>query len=136
MDWAGPTGVALKALAQNWGSLQARAAEAFANWGESTVSSVVAAEKALSKKTEIWASGGVRSGLDAAKLIALGAKRIGYAKPALEAALKGEAPLHRWMEQQEFELKVALFCTGSVSPETLRKRKCVRERPSIPFQEK
>jgi isopentenyl-diphosphate delta-isomerase len=107
-------------------SLQALAAQTFADWGESTVDSVIAGKKILSKKTELWASGGVRNGLDAAKLIALGAKRVGYAKPALEAALKGEKALHSWMEQQEFELKVALFCTGNLTPAILRKRKCLK----------
>jgi len=109
-------------------SLQAVAAETFADWGESTVNSVIAGKKSLPKKTELWASGGVRNGLDAAKLIALGARRIGYAKPALEAALKGEAALHQWMAQQEFELRVALFCTGSLSPAILRKIECFRLR--------
>jgi isopentenyl-diphosphate delta-isomerase len=70
---------------------------------------------------EVWASGGVRSGLDAAKLIALGADRVGYAKPALEAALAGDEALDQWMELQEFELKTALFCTGCRTPESLRK---------------
>ncbi len=99
-------------------SLHAQAARTFATWGESTVDSVLAARAAL-PGTEIWASGGVRSGLDAAKLIALGAQRVGYAKPALEAALAGEKQLHDWMERQEFELKTALFCTGSASPAEL-----------------
>jgi len=102
----------------------AKAAETFANWGESTVSSVIAAAESLpaNSQIEIWASGGVRSGLDAAKLIALGALRVGYAKPALEAALKSEAALDEWMELQEFELKVALFCTGCANPEVLRSK--------------
>lgn len=100
-------------------SVQARAAATFADWGEPTVDSVIAAREAL-PKTEIWASGGIRSGLDAAKLIALGSHRVGYAKPALEAALLGPEALRSWMEQQEFELKVALFCTGCASPLKLR----------------
>lgn len=97
----------------------AQAALTFSNWGEPTVDSVIAAKRIL-KKTEIWASGGVRSGLDAAKLIALGAHRVGYAKPALEAALAGPDSLSRWMEIQEFELRVALFCTDSLNPAELR----------------
>ncbi|MCM2322579.1 MAG: type 2 isopentenyl-diphosphate Delta-isomerase [Oligoflexia bacterium] len=104
------------------GSPRAAAAATFATWGESTVDSLLAARKSL-PNVEAWASGGVRSGLDAAKLIALGAHRVGYAQPALEAALEGPDALQRWMEVQEFELRVALFCTGSATPEQLRRSK-------------
>ena len=101
-------------------SLQAEAAQTFAEWGVSTVDSVRAAARILSAPTQVWASGGVRSGLDAAKLIALGAQRVGYAKPALEAAMRGVAELEFWMELQEYELKVALLCTGSKTCQQLR----------------
>jgi isopentenyl-diphosphate Delta-isomerase len=100
-------------------SLHQAAAATFANWGEATVDSVLAAREALSPQTEIWASGGARSGLDAAKLIALGAHRVGYAKPALEAALTGPIELRHWMELQEYELRIALLCTGSATPSCL-----------------
>jgi isopentenyl-diphosphate delta-isomerase len=106
-------------------SLFAAAAVTFANWGESTVDSVLAARAHLSSKTEVWASGGVRSGLDAAKLLALGADRVGYAKPALEAAMEGREALLKWMETQEFELKVALFCTGARTPTEIRRKEGV-----------
>jgi isopentenyl-diphosphate Delta-isomerase len=104
-------------------SLQHRAAQEFSLWGESTVDSLLAARKTLRSRLETWASGGLRSGLDAAKAIALGAKKAGFAKPALVAALEGEEALLQWMEQIEFELKVALFCTGSKTPDDLRKGK-------------
>ncbi len=106
-------------------SFQNIAAQTFANWGESTFQSVLIARNVLKPQTEIWASGGVRTGLDSAKLIALGAHRVGYAQPALKAALLGEQELHQWMEQQEFELRVALFCTGSKNPQALRGREGV-----------
>jgi len=104
------------------GSVHAQAAITFANWGESTAASVLAASRGLSKGCEVWGSGGVRTGLDAAKLIALGAKQIGFAQPALEAALHGAEALDQWMTQREFELKVALFCTGVAHSEALRKK--------------
>ncbi|MCM2276515.1 MAG: type 2 isopentenyl-diphosphate Delta-isomerase [Oligoflexia bacterium] len=100
-------------------SVHAAAAMTFGRWGESTAESVERAREML-PSAEIWASGGVRSGLDAAKLIALGAHRVGYAQPALAAALEGLEALKRWMEVQEYELRVALFCTGSATPAELR----------------
>ena len=101
------------------GSVIADAAKYFANWGEATVDSVQAANAVL-KRAETWGSGGVRSPIDAAKLIALGAHRVGYAKPALEAALQGEDALRHWMKVQEYGLRVALFCTGNRNPAVLR----------------
>lgn len=106
-------------------SQQAAAALTFAGWGESTVQSILNAVAIQKKRTkwEIWASGGVRSGLDAAKAVALGATKVGFAKPALEAALNGESSLKTWMKRIEFEWKVALFCSGTRTPELLRKGK-------------
>jgi isopentenyl-diphosphate delta-isomerase len=105
-------------------SLQALAAQTFASWGEPTVESVIAAAQELAG-CEIWASGGVRTGLDAAKLIALGAHQIGFAKPALEAALIGGDQLRHWMAAREYELRVALFCTGCGAPSMLREKEGV-----------
>lgn len=104
-------------------SAQKIAALTFRAWGESTTASLEHAQslgKKL-KKTEIWASGGLRSGLDGAKAIAMGARKVGFAKPALEAALLGEAALDSWISRIEFEMKVALFCSGCATPEALRK---------------
>ncbi|HTL11847.1 MAG TPA: type 2 isopentenyl-diphosphate Delta-isomerase [Bdellovibrionota bacterium] len=100
--------------------VRARASETFAEWGVPTVDAVLNARKALAS-VETWASGGVRTGLDAAKLVALGARRVGFAQPALQAALAEESgSLEKWMETIEFEFRTALFCTGAASPAELR----------------
>lgn len=104
-------------------SLQYAAAQTFATWGIPTAESIESTKAVLQKTSAnlpIWASGGIRNGLDAAKCIALGAEKVGLAKPALEAALAGEDEFMFWVKRMEYELRVALFCTGSASPVELR----------------
>lgn len=93
-------------------SVRAHAAAVFHNWGVDTVQSVRNAAS-LPPMVEIWGSGGVRHGLDAAKLFALGASTVGFAKPMLQAALKGSEAVLEVMASIEYVLKVAMFCTGS-----------------------
>lgn len=94
-------------------SLNRKVSETFKFWGISTVQSLY--EGALLKPDyELWASGGVRSGLDVAKSICLGARAVGCAQPILAAAEReGLKGVLQQMNQMEMELKVAMFCTGS-----------------------
>ncbi len=92
-------------------TMNQRAAKTFQNWGISTLDSMKNALKAR-PPFEIWGSGGIRSGLDAAKLLALGVTNIGFAKPMMQAAQHSTDEIITLMSTIAFELKVAMFCTG------------------------
>lgn len=102
-----------------------KVAQTFSDWGVSTVQSVLNAQAAR-VSYEVWASGGVRNGLEAAKLCALGAVKVGVAKPFLEAALQGDAALEELLDKLELELKIAMFCTGSKTLKDLQTKRVVR----------
>ncbi|MCW8470248.1 type 2 isopentenyl-diphosphate Delta-isomerase [Fluoribacter gormanii] len=101
--------------------IRQQAAITFCNWGIDTVTAVKQAA-ALKPSFEIWGSGGVTNGLNAAKLFALGATTVGYARPLLEAALESSEHVSLCMQTIEYELKVAMFCTGSQTLSDLPKK--------------
>ncbi|MFA5959549.1 MAG: type 2 isopentenyl-diphosphate Delta-isomerase [Tatlockia sp.] len=105
------------------GSMKHQTAQTFRNWGIDTVSSIRNA-LALSPQFEVWGSGGVRNGLDAAKLFALGVTTVGFAKPMLPAALESSQKVLDLMQLIEYELKVAMFCTGSRIISELKEKTC------------
>jgi isopentenyl-diphosphate delta-isomerase len=96
-----------------------RLGEVLRDWGIPTAVAIVLAGAA---RLPMIATGGVRSGLDAAKAIALGATAVGVARPLLRAALEDEATLNRWIEQCVLELRTAVFLTGSRDVADLQRR--------------
>ena len=92
--------------------IRQQAAITFRNWGIDTATSVRQAVE-LKPSFEVWGSGGVINGLNAAKLFSLGATTVGYAKPMLAAALESAEQVSLCMQTIEYELRVAMFCTGS-----------------------
>jgi isopentenyl-diphosphate delta-isomerase len=69
------------------------------------------------------ASGGIRTGMDVAVALALGADAAACARPMLEAAAESEEHAVRALETLIYELRVICFCTGSRDIAALR---CVR----------
>ncbi|AHE68167.1 type 2 isopentenyl-diphosphate Delta-isomerase [Legionella oakridgensis] len=104
--------------------MRQKASKTFRDWGIDTVKSVSDAIS-LNADFEVWGSGGVRHGLDAAKLFALGATTVGFAKPMLSAALHSTEQVIHTMTSIEYELKVAMFCTGSRILNDLRRRHAI-----------
>lgn len=91
--------------------LGARLGGTFREWGIPTAVSIAAARPT---GLPIIATGGIRTGLDAAKAIALGARLVGVARPLLQASLEGgDAAVNAWIEGFLAELRAAVFLTGS-----------------------
>lgn len=103
--------------------LRQKASITFRDWGIDTAQSVLNA-CSLNPCFEVWGSGGVRHGLDAAKLFALGASTVSFAKPMLEAAIVSTEKVLAAMASIEYELKVAMFCTGSAVLSDLKEKAC------------
>jgi isopentenyl-diphosphate delta-isomerase len=94
-----------------------RLGKTFWDWGIPTAACIV--ECARSTSLPLIASGGIRSGLDAAKAIALGADLVGIALPFLKAAAKGRRALQWEIEMILGELSCAMFLTGARDLEEL-----------------
>jgi len=110
----------LRADAQ--GDVQARSlGEAFWDWGIPTAACVASIASAFASVTLI-ATGGVGSGLDAARAIALGAHLVGVARPVLKALRSGgPAAATALLDGFERELRAAMLLTGSRDLAALRK---------------
>jgi isopentenyl-diphosphate Delta-isomerase len=97
-----------------------RIAETFRDWGIPTTRALVDVRDACPEAVVI-ASGGIRTGLDAAKAIRLGAALVGQAAGVLPAALQGEDAVIAHFEDRIAELRIACFCTGSADLAQLRR---------------
>jgi isopentenyl-diphosphate delta-isomerase len=96
----------------------------FRDWGIATpVALVEAREGALG--LPILATGGVRSGLDVARALALGATLVGMGFPFLEAASRGMPALREFVEIVLAELRVAMQLTGSANIAELQRASVV-----------
>jgi len=91
----------------------ARIAGAFIDWGIPTADSIRYCREAA-PELPVFASGGIRDGIDAAKCVALGASLVGLAGEFLRAAdrdgVEGVVELAGTITQ---ELRVAMFCAAA-----------------------
>ena len=82
--------------------------ERFRDWGMPAPVALVGASAA---RLPMIASG-VRSGVDAAKALALGAIAVEVGRPLLQTALQGEQACLDWLAAFELELRTAIFLSG------------------------
>lgn len=120
----------------SWAKVEARCAEdpsgialgrAFGEWGIPTADSLRAV-RALSPHVHLVATGGLRTGIDVAKAIALGADLGAMARPFLVAAAESEQALEDFILHTLAELRIAMLGAGAGNLEDLRTKAEIKER--------
>jgi len=92
-------------------SFHARVAASFADWGIPTSDAIRYASKGA-PDLPIFASGGLRDGIDIAKCIALGARLGGMAGPFLKAADESIEQANQFTREVIAQLRIAMMCSG------------------------
>lgn len=100
-------------------TVQREVAAAFRNWGIPTAQSLQMARKAA-PEIPLIASGGLHTGLDIGKAIALGADATTMAAAILRAAAESPQALHDRIEIIRRQLTVAMFAAGAPNVPTLK----------------
>ncbi len=98
--------------------IQAHLAAAFIDWGIPTSESILNVRE-VDKDLKIFASGGLRTGIDIAKCIALGASLGGMAGPFLKAAVLSLEEVTRTINEISREIQVCMFAAGAGNLEQL-----------------
>ncbi len=91
---------------------QAHLAAAFLEWGIPTAESIQHVRHST-PEIPIFASGGIRTGLDIAKCIALSAVIGGMAGPFLKAAVRSTEETVQAIWEVKREIRIAMFATGA-----------------------
>jgi isopentenyl-diphosphate delta-isomerase len=116
----------------NWALLEGQrtsrdCSQAFADFGipvaEATMNAVNWVKSKKIDSVEIWASGGVTNGVQGAKLLALGATRVGFARIFVSAAEEGAKSVNNLMNDLDFQLKATMMATGIGSLQLLKNSK-------------
>jgi isopentenyl-diphosphate delta-isomerase len=114
----------------SWSQVEARripteagqlVAESFAGWGIPTTDSLrMVLEAGVPEGCKLFASGGIRNGLDVAKALALGADLAGMARPFLKAAAISPETVVELAGVIREQLRIAMFAIGAATLDSLR----------------
>ena len=88
-------------------------AKPFVDWGISTADSILNVRR-VAPQTTIFASGGLKNGLDIAKSIALGATLGGMTMPFLRAAMESTESVVERIELIKKQMEIVFFSAGIV----------------------
>lgn len=101
-------------------------ARAFADWGIPTADAIGYA-KDTAPNLPVFASGGLRDGIDVAKSIALGATLGGLASPFLKAANESVEAVNELIEILTAQLRIAMLASGSCNIAELQHAELIRD---------
>ncbi|MGB6205701.1 alpha-hydroxy-acid oxidizing protein, partial [Mycobacterium sp.] len=91
---------------------------ALADWGIPTARAIVEVREAL-PTIPLVGSGGIRTGMDAAKALALGADVVAIARPLLAAAIESSDAVIGWLQGFLDELRICLHGAGAADLQAL-----------------
>jgi isopentenyl-diphosphate Delta-isomerase len=94
---------------------------ALAEWGIPTAQALLEVRHTL-PDVSIVASGGIRTGMDAAKALAMGADAVAVARPLLARAIESVAAVVDWLQCFIDELLICLHGRGAADLAALRRR--------------
>ena len=120
IDVAGRGGTSWSAVEAQRAAQQGKPVDrTFADWGIPTEEALVRVRQAL-PDIPLIASGGIRTGLDIAKSIALGADIAAMGQPLLAAALESPDKVVEFLAGVIHDLKVTMLCVGAENLAALR----------------
>ena len=105
-------------------------AATFLGWGIPTADSILNVRNAV-PEMPIFASGGIKDGLDIAKCIALGATLGGMAGQFLKAAAISAKSAVQMMKLTKRQIEVTMFATGVEKLDDLKSRKLLNISPEV-----
>lgn len=103
---------------------QRRLAAAFLNWGIPTSQAIQNVRRGAPRML-IFASGGIRTGLDIAKSIALGASLAGMAGPFIKAANQSTQEIIKTIDEVRREFQVCMFACGAKDIQALQQTRLI-----------
>ncbi len=106
--------------------IQQQIASAFINWGIPTADNLQMTKKAV-PELPVFASGGLRNGVDIAKSISLGAVMGGMAGPFLKAAVDSPEAVIEVIQRVKREIQISMFAAGAKDLQALRQIQLIKK---------
>jgi isopentenyl-diphosphate delta-isomerase len=106
-------------------AFHAQVARAFADWGIPTAETLQTVQRAA-PDLPVFASGGLRDGVDVAKCVALGASLCGFAGMFLRAAAQSSEALDETVGVLIRQLRIAMLASGAADLDALRQTPLVK----------